>query len=130
MSLGGYPSMVPLPYYSLARFPQQSVPPELILRFKAQAIVSESESIVTDLGLDASFPHDQAVVLARMQPFLTRLENLEAEFSSIKGVSFPKLQDECDIDVAKNHTYTSKLLDFSWKFYNSTAKQIRTTKQN
>lgn len=86
MSLGGYPSIVPLPYYSLQRIPQQSIPPELMLRFKAQAIVSESESIVTDLGLDASFPHEYAVLLVRLQPFLIRLDNLEAEFSSMKGM--------------------------------------------
>jgi hypothetical protein len=130
MSLGGYPSMVPFPYYSLERIPQQSIPPELILRFKAQVIVSESESIVTDLGLDTCFPHEQAVVLGRIQPFLIRLDNLEAEFGSMKGVSLPTLQIECDLDAFQTHTSTSTLPDFSWKFYNFTAKQIRTTKQN
>jgi hypothetical protein len=101
MSLGGYPSMVPLPYYSLERIPQQSIPPELILRFKAQVIVSESESIITDLGLDTYFPHEQAVVLGRIQPFLIRLDNLEAEFSSLKGALLPNCKMSANLTPSR-----------------------------
>jgi len=79
--------MVPLPRYSLERIPQESMSPDLVLRSKTQAIISESESIVAELGLDGSVPQEQNVVLARIQPFLIRLDNLEAEFSCMKGAS-------------------------------------------
>lgn len=89
MSLGGYPSLVCFTNMACSSFEKISwkfVPNYLKLRYMTHAILSEFESTILELGLDASptlLPMGE--LSARIKKSEDRLDNMELELFSAEG---------------------------------------------
>jgi hypothetical protein len=88
MSLGGYPSLICFSNLACSSFEKtcwQFIPNHLKLRYRTQAILSESESMITELDLDVDTKHDQNLLSSRTKVLEGQLHKFEVEFISVES---------------------------------------------